>query len=261
MTEAVPDILAKIVASKQEELAGTHSTREEWERLASANRNEIRDFREALLTHTPSVIAEIKKASPSKGLIASMFDPPAIARSYEQGGAAALSVLTDRKFFQGDLAYLQAARAAVGLPALRKDFTLNEYHVAEAAAHGADAILLITAIHTIESLRRLREYASQFGMAALVEVHDEGELAVALDSGATIVGVNNRNLRTFQVSLDTSLRLAERIPNGVVRVSESGIESAADVHRLSDAGYQAFLVGERLMRAPDPAAAVRELRA
>jgi indole-3-glycerol phosphate synthase len=261
MIETVPDILARIVAHKRQELAEVRITREQWEQSAAGNSYARRDFRAALLARPPAVIAEIKKASPSKGLIAARFDPPALAASYERGGAAALSVLTDTRFFQGSLADLQAARAAVRLPALRKDFTVEEYHVAEAAAHGADAILLIVAIHTAESLRRLREYAAGFGLAALVEVHDEAELAVAVNSGADIIGVNNRNLRTFEVSLDTSLRLAERMPSGVVLVSESGIESAAHIRLLRDAGYHAFLIGEHLMRAPDPAAALQALTA
>ncbi|MCP5117652.1 MAG: indole-3-glycerol-phosphate synthase, partial [bacterium] len=170
------------------------------------------------------------------------------------------SVLTDAPFFQGGLMDLVAARSAVGIPALRKDFTIDEFHVVEAAAHGADAILLIAAILTGDEMKRFRELAAQYGMAALVEVHDEAELASALDSGAEIVGVNNRNLHTFEVTLETSLRLAEHMPEGVVKISESGIHSSADVKRLGAAGYQAFLVGEHLMKSGDPASAIRELR-
>jgi indole-3-glycerol phosphate synthase len=259
MLQAVPDILARIVAHKREELARAEVTRDEWETRAERAAGERRDFRAAIGGQQPAIIAEIKKASPSKGLLAGRFDPPSIARAYESGGAAAISVLTDEKFFQGALSDLCAARSAVKLPALRKDFTLESCHVAEAAAHGADAILLIAAILGTEEMRRLREYAARFAMTALVEVHNEEELERAVDSGATIVGVNNRDLRTLTVSLDTSLRLAERIPDGIVKVSESGIESREHIATLRGAGYQAFLVGEHLMRQADPASALRAL--
>lgn len=211
------------------------------------------------MRNSPAIIAEIKKASPSKGVLSADFNPVRIAREYEQGGAAALSVLTDRSFFQGSLADLECARAAVGMPVLRKDFTLEEYHVLEAAAAGADAILLIAAILEEREIRDLRESAARWGMAALVEVHEEGELDRAIGAGAEIIGVNNRDLTNFRVTLETSLRLAERIPAGVVRVSESGIRSAADVARLRAAGYHAFLVGEHLMQAGQPASALRAL--
>jgi len=206
------------------------------------------------------VIGEIKKASPSKGVFTEHFDPASNARMYASGGAAALSVLTDREFFHGSLSDLEIARAAVSVPVLRKDFTLDELHVIEAAAHGADAILLIVALLEERSLRDLRELAARYRMAALVEVHDAYELETALASGAEIVGVNNRNLHTFDVSLETSLQLAAKIPAHVVKVSESGIHSRADVARLAGAGYQAFLVGEHLMKSADPSAALRELR-
>lgn len=259
MSGAAPGILSRIVVHKREELARAATPRAEWERLAAANRPGRRDFRAALTARRPAVIAEIKRASPSKGLLCEDFDPPSLARDYAAGGAAALSVLTDEKFFQGRLADLEAARAAVRLPVLRKDFILDEYQVAEAAAHNADAILLIAAVLPLKTLTRLREEAAGYGMAALVEVHDERELELALASGAGIVGVNNRDLGTFEVSLETSLRLAAMMPAGVVKVSESGIHSRADVHRLMEAGYDAFLVGEHLVRANDRAAAVREL--
>jgi indole-3-glycerol phosphate synthase len=193
-------------------------------------------------------------------VLADQFNPASIARTYSAGGAAALSVLTDRQFFQGSLADLETARAAVSLPVLRKDFTLDEFHVIEAAAHGADAILLIAALLEENEMRRLRELAGQYRMSALVEVHDEVELESALGSGAEIVGVNNRNLHTFEVTLETSLQLAENIPANVVKVSESGIHSRADVARLAAAGFHAFLVGEHLMKSTDPAASLRELR-
>jgi indole-3-glycerol phosphate synthase len=214
----------------------------------------------ALRQNPPAIIAEIKKASPSKGIIAEDFDPPRMAQAYHAGGAAALSVLTDAQFFRGSLADLQAARAKVNLPVLRKDFTIDPFHVVEAAAHGADAILLIAAILSERELRDLRELAGRYRMTALVEVHDGVELHVAIASGARVIGVNNRDLRTFRVSLETSLQLAERIPDQAVRVAESGIRSREDVARLSEAGYHAFLVGEHLMRSADPAEELRALR-
>jgi indole-3-glycerol phosphate synthase len=233
--------------------------RKQWERQAEQTRAGRRDFRRALAAQTPAIIAEIKKASPSKGLLSPDFDPAHLAVEYQAGGAAALSVLTDHAFFQGSLADLAAARGACQLPVLRKDFTLDENHVTEAAAGGADAILLIAAILEARQIRNLAELAAGYGMASLVEVHDERDLAKAIDSGAEIIGVNNRDLNTFDVNLETSLRLAARIPAGVVKVSESGIASAADIERLRDAGYQAFLVGEHLVKSGDPAAALRAL--
>ena len=256
MVTAVPDVLARIVEHKRSELANLPERRAQLELLAEQRRSQRRDFRQALVSRQPAIISEIKKASPSKGLLCADFQPVTIAKSYEAGGAAALSVLTDVRFFQGSLADLEAARGAVSLPALRKDFTLDELHVIEAAAHGADAILLIAAILTTAEMRTLREKAAQYGIAALVEVHDDEELTRAIDSGAEILGVNNRNLHNFEVKLETSLRLAERMPSGVVRVSESGIHGAADIALLRGAGYHAFLVGEHLMRAPDPAKAL-----
>ena len=233
--------------------------RKQWERQAEEARAGRRDFWRALAARTPAIIAEIKKASPSKGLLAADFDPARLAREYEAGGAAALSVLTDEAFFQGSLADLAAARGVCGLPVLRKDFTLDENHVLEAAASGADAILLIAAILEAGEIRGLAATAAGYGMAALVEVHNERELATALDAGAEIIGVNNRDLTTFEVTLETSLRLAPRIPPEVLKVSESGIRSARDIERLREAGYQAFLVGEHLMKSHDPAEAVRAL--
>ncbi len=259
MVHAVPDILARIVDTKRAELARLAGHRPELERRA-ADRPPARDFRAALLANPPAVISEIKKASPSKGVLSPNFDPPAIARMYASGGAACLSVLTDQDYFQGSFADLEAARAAVSLPVLRKDFTVDELHIIEAAAHGADAILLIAAILTEAEMRRFRELANSFSMAALVEVHDGRELDAAIASGADIIGVNNRNLHTFEVDLDTSIELAKRIPAGAVKVAESGIHSHDDVARLRAAGFDAFLVGEHLMKSPDPAAALRALR-
>jgi len=259
MLETIPDVLSRIVEHKRGELRERLHTRDELERQAANCAPQRREFAAALAGRQPAVIAEIKKASPSKGLLASDFQPARLAALYEEGGAAALSVLTDERFFQGSLADLETARNGVTLPVLRKDFTLGEFHVVEAAAHGADAILLIAAILTSAELRRLRELAGRYGMASVVEVHAAGELESAIDSGAEIIGVNNRNLHTFEVTLETSLRLAGRIPAPILRVSESGIHSAHDVRRLREAGYHAFLVGERLMTSPDPAATLRSL--
>ena len=259
MIEAIPDILARIVAKKRESLASACPPIDQWERLAEQARGRRRDFRAALVSRTPAVIAEIKKASPSKGLLAPDFDPVRMASQYQRGGAVALSVLTDEEFFQGSLRDLEVARSVVALPVLRKDFTIAPEHVLEAAAHGADAILLIAAILTEKEMRDFRESAARFGMAALVEVHNRRELDAAIAAGSEIIGVNNRDLTTFEVTLETSLRLAEHIPGGVVRVSESGIHDARDIATLRGAGYTAFLVGEHLMKSADPAAALRKL--
>jgi indole-3-glycerol phosphate synthase len=257
MVKAVPDILARIVDHKRAELPELRARRADLEKRALA-RKDRRDFHSALAARSPAIIAEIKKASPSKGVFTHQFDPAEIARHYDS--AAALSVLTDREFFQGSLTDLEAARAAVTIPVLRKDFTIDEIHVIEAAAHGADAILLIAAALDESEMRSFRELAAQFKMGALIEVHDASELEAAIASGAEIIGVNNRDLRSFEVNLETSLRLAEEIPKSILKVSESGIHSKEDVQRLSAAGYQAFLVGEHLMKSPDPAAALRALQ-
>lgn len=261
MTSAVPDILARIVEHKKAELEQAQTPLAELERRAADAAASRRDFAQALRSQRPAIIAEIKKASPSKGLLSANFQPVENALAYQAGGAAALSVLTDARFFQGGLPDLEAARSAVQIPALRKDFTISEYHVVEAAAHGADAILLIAAILTVAQMRSYRELAASFGMASLVEVHDDAELDNALQSGAGIVGVNNRNLHTFQVSLQTSLRLGARIPEGLVKVSESGIETRGQIDELQSAGFHAFLVGEHLMRAGSPREALRTLTA
>jgi indole-3-glycerol phosphate synthase len=262
MARDIPDFLSRILEYKRAELEQTIVRRDELEMLAAETRPKRRDFRAALTGRSPAVIAEIKRASPSKGIIAAdTLDPAAVAQAYENGGAAAISVLTDEQFFRGSLDDLSIARGAVRIPVLRKDFTIDEYHVAEAAANCADAVLLITAILSPTRLRQLREYAQKLGLTALVEVHDETELESALDSGAQVIGVNNRNLRTFEVTLETSLRMAARIPAGIVRVSESGIRSPEDIRRLGEAGYHAFLVGEHLMRSRDPQHALRALLA
>lgn len=259
MVSAVPDILARIIERKQADAGFARLATATLERQAEANRTTRRDFSSALLARSPAIIAEIKKASPSKGLLSPKFDPPAIAAAYGQGGAAALSILTDEPFFKGSLADLQSARSATQLPALRKDFTLDEYDVLEAAAHSADAVLLIAAILPVSKLRRFRELAESLGIASLVEVHNAEELEAAKDSGARIIGVNNRNLHTFEVSLRVSLDLVERIPAGAIRVSESGIHSNRDLHTFASAGYHGFLVGEHLMTSGDPEAALRAL--
>ena len=259
LADTAPDILARIVARKRQDSALATIPRSELERRAEEIRSGRRNFRAALLRRSPAIIAEIKKASPSKGVLREVFDPASLAKEYQQGGAAALSVLTDEPFFQGSLAHLAAARQAVGLPVLRKDFTLEEYDVMEAAAHGADAVLLIAAILEEKQIRDLRELAGRFEMAAVVEVHDQRELRTALAAGADIVGVNNRNLKTFEVALETSLRLAQDIPPGVLKISESGIHSPVDIRRLTDAGFTAFLVGEHLLTSSDPADALRVL--
>jgi indole-3-glycerol phosphate synthase len=261
LIETIPDILARIVAKKRDELQHAPAQFDVWERAGELHAATRRDFRAALLARTPAIIAEVKKASPSRGVLSPDFDPAEIAGAYERGGASAVSVLTDESFFHGSLTDLENARARITLPVLRKDFTIAREHVLEAAAHGADAILLIATILTEQEIRDFREEAARYGMAALVEVHDRRELDVAIAAGSHIIGVNNRDLTTFAVSLDTSLRLAEHMPAGAVRVSESGIHCAADIARLRAEGYTAFLVGEHLMKSGDPAAALSRLAA
>jgi indole-3-glycerol phosphate synthase len=213
----------------------------------------------------PAVIAEIKKASPSRGLIRADFDVEWIARRYRSSGAAALSVLTDEPFFQGSLRNLELASAAVRLPCLRKDFMVDEYQIVEARAHRADAILLIAAALTNEEMKRFAERARGLALDVLVEVHTGDELDRVLDAlgetGADAIGVNNRDLKTFDVHLERSLELVGRIPHSVVRVTESGIGTADDINRLRAAGFDAFLIGESLMRQPDPGAALKDLLA
>jgi indole-3-glycerol phosphate synthase len=260
LTSTVPDILARIVAKKREDLASAAPLPlDRWEADAARLLPRRRNFRQALASRAPAIIAEIKKASPSKGVLSTNFDPARIAADYTRGGAAALSVLTDAPFFQGSLADLVSARAAVPLPALRKDFTIDRAQILEAAAHGADAILLIAAILTEREICDFREEAARLHLAALIEVHNRAELDIAIAAGAELIGVNNRDLSTFHVTLQTSLDLAPHMPKGAVLVSESGIHSAADIALLRDAGYRAFLVGEHLMKSGDPAAALAQL--
>jgi indole-3-glycerol phosphate synthase len=247
------------VSRKREELRASDIPAAELRQLAETARHDRRDFAAALRAKRPAIISEIKKASPSKGVLVEDFRPVELARQYAKGGSSAISVLTDHDFFQGSLTDLWAARAVCGLPVLRKDFTITEYHVLEAAAHGADSILLIVAILDEPELRAFRQLAAEFGMAALVEVHDRRELEIGIASGAEIIGVNNRDLRTFKVSLDTSLQLAAEIPAGVIKVSESGIFNSRDVQRLMESGYDALLVGEHLVKSGDPSRAIQEL--
>lgn len=258
------DILKRIVAVKHEEIAEARRLRD----AASMRREALaqppaRDFvgalRAKLGAGQPAVIAEIKKASPSKGVIREHFVPAEIAASYARHGAACLSVLTDRQFFQGGPEYLQQARAACSLPALRKDFMVDAYQVDEARAWGADCILLIAACLDDAQMADLEAQALALGMAVLVEVHDGDELERALRLKTPLLGINNRNLRTFEVTLDTTLGLLARVPTERLLVTESGILGPADVQRMRAAGVQAFLVGEAFMRADEPGAALADL--
>jgi len=227
-----------------------------------AARHQPRGFADALRRASqrgPAIIAELKKASPSKGLIREDFDPALLAPTLEAAGATALSVLTDEPYFQGSLHNLEIASSVTGLPCLRKDFIVDEYQIVEARAYRADAILLIVAALTDDELRRFNDAAHRHGLDVLCEVHTAEELERARDLGCDAYGVNNRNLSTFAVSLETSLQLADRLPSGAVRVAESGIHTAEDIERLRSAGFDAFLVGESLMRQPDPGAALRAL--
>lgn len=258
-TRVAAGILGEIVLQKQAEVAALLPEIERLKALAAARTNNRRSFQAALRAKKPAIIAEIKKASPSRGLLEPDFHPAEIAKRYETGGAACLSVLTDHKCFQGSLSDLEGARNATALPTLRKDFTIDPVQIYEAAAHGADAILLIAAILDTSQLRGFRELAAGLGLDALVEVHNGEELASAIDSGAKIIGVNNRNLETFEVTLETSLRLSEKMPVEAIRVSESGIFTRADIDLLRGAGFHAFLIGESLMKAGDPVAALHSL--
>jgi len=218
-----------------------------------------RGFAAALARPGRTIIAEVKKASPSRGVIRADFDPVSIARAYERGGARALSVLTDAPFFQGSLVHLAEVRRAVSLPCLRKDFVIDEYQLHEALAFGADAVLLIVAILDDSRLRSFRLLAAELGLDALVEVHTREELDRALRAGASLVGVNNRDLRTFVTRLEVTEELAAFVPDGVTLVAESGFRTAAEIERLEGAGAKAFLIGESLVAAAEPEAALRAL--
>jgi indole-3-glycerol phosphate synthase len=261
MPEAIKGtILEKIVHAKVHELIGAQS------RLPAISLENVldrapavRSFKRALAMRTPAILAEIKQASPSAGLICEDFDPVRIAKEYQDSGAAVLSVITEVKHFRGGLEILARLRWNAGIPLLRKDFLIDPYQILESRHAGADAVLLIAALLDAFMLRHMREEAERCGMEALVEVHNESELQRALDAGATVIGVNNRDLRSFEVSLDVALNLAPILPKGVIAIAESGIQSSDDIRRLSDAGYRGFLVGERLMRAKSPGVALKEL--
>ena len=254
-------ILNTIIAHKQKEL----QAEQEQVPLAKLESklesvSPTKDFRGAIAqSGNINLIAEVKKKSPSKGIIREDFDPIQIAETYAENGAAAISVLTDVRFFDGSLGYLSSIRQAVDVPLLRKDFTIDPYHIYQARVAGADAILLIVAVLTPEQLREFMDIAASLSLASLVEVHTETELEVALDVGAEIIGINNRDLQTFHTDLATTFRLRESIPAEMVVVSESGIYTRADVEPLHEAGVNAILVGESLMRSPDIGEQVRKL--
>ncbi|HTI49027.1 MAG TPA: indole-3-glycerol phosphate synthase TrpC [Casimicrobiaceae bacterium] len=268
MTAAVQasqsDILARIVADKSAEIIAAQLAKpfadvDRDARAAPAPRGFERVLRERVDNDKPAVIAEIKKASPSRGVIRAAFDPPAIAAAYERAGAACLSVLTDAKYFQGSDQYLVAAREACKLPVLRKEFILDEYQVAQSRAIGADAVLLIVSALDDARLAELNACAREYGLDVLVEVHDARELDRALALPGALLGINNRNLRTFNVSLQTTLELLPRVPADRLVVTESGILAQRDVAQMRRHGVHAFLVGEAFMRAPDPGAALTAL--
>jgi indole-3-glycerol phosphate synthase len=258
----MPVSLDQIVMSTRRKVAAAKSTTDLRELERRAEQHVPRGFRRVLEDKSRAgvaVIAELKKASPSKGLIRAEFCVGELARELEAAGAAALSVLTDEEFFQGSLENLRMASAAVKLPCLRKDFIVDEFQLLEARANAADAVLLIVAALSDAELLKLAQGARSRGLDVLCEVHDEDELQRALDASCDWIGVNTRDLRTFKVDAETAFRLAERLPKNVVRVAESGIRSGEDISQLRAAGYQAFLIGESLMRAESPGAALREL--
>jgi len=260
----VPDILTRILARKRAELEAARAAvpLAEMQRRAAAAppaRDFVGALRAKIAAGRPAVIAEMKRASPSKGLLRADFDPAAIACGYEAGGAACLSVLTERDFFKGDPSHLTQAKAACGLPVLRKDFITEPYQVHEARALGADCILLIAAVLARQDMQGLEASARSLGMAVLVEVHDAAELEAALSLQTPLLGINNRNLRTFETRLETTLELLPRIPAGRIVVSESGIAGRTEIAMLRDHGVHAFLVGEALMRAVDPGRALADL--
>jgi indole-3-glycerol phosphate synthase len=259
MSEA-PDLLKAIVAATRARLAVQRAsvTPRSLERTIGAA-PPTRGFRRRLAAPGRNVIAECKRRSPSRGILRQVYDPAAIGSVYEQAGAAAISVLTEPSFFDGALSHLEEVRRTVELPLLRKDFTIDPYQLLEARAAGADAVLLIVAALDIRTLQGLHRAARDLDLDVLVEVHDEAELELAVEAGADLIGVNNRNLRTLDVSVDASYRLAARMPADVVAVAESGLKTADDLERLEAAGYRAFLVGERCMVAADPGDALRSL--
>jgi indole-3-glycerol phosphate synthase len=258
----MPTRLEEIVAASRRKVTAAKAEADMRALRDAAERHQPRGFREALKRRSAAgaaVIAELKKASPSKGLIRADFSVADLAPELEAAGAAALSILTDEHYFQGSLQNLQIASSTTGLPCLRKDFIVDDFQVLEARAYGADAILLIVAALTDEELSSLRSRAEELQLDVLCEIHDGEEMWRAVDAGFDLIGVNNRNLHTFQVDLNTSLQLASRMPKNVVKVAESGIETRNDIAGLRQAGYDAFLIGESLMRAPRPGDALREL--
>ena len=264
MSTTPENILAKILANKAEEVAAAKSARpfpavDAEARLTPPPRGFVWAMRTRIAQSKPAVIAEIKRASPSRGVLRESFDAASIAAAYERGGATCLSVLTDRRFFQGASEHLVEARIASELPALRKDFIVDEYQIAESRALGADAILLIVAALDDARLAALEERAIDYRMDVLVEVHDEVELERALKLKTPLIGINNRDLRTFDVSLETTIDLAAKMPKDRLIVTESGIVASEDVARLRARGVNAFLVGEAFMRAPDPGDALAAL--
>jgi len=253
-------ILDEIVKVKREELSSRQRTRPFASmRADAASRDDRRSFRDAIRQGSISLIAEIKRASPSAGLLREDFNVAAIAAAYESAGASAISVLTDERFFSGSLEYLETARAAAALPLLRKDFIIDEYQVAEAGAAGADAFLLIASILSRNQIEEYTAFGRELRMDALVEVHDGREMDLALAAGSEIIGINNRDLKTFQVNLNLSYELGRALPEDTIRVSESGIKNAEDVEGLRKCGFDAILVGESLMRADDPGEEVKRL--
>ena len=258
----MPVFLDQIVGSTRREVFETKRTADLRDLGQRAEQHVPRGFRRSLEEKSKAgvaVIAELKKASPSKGLIRAEFCAEELAKELETAGAAALSVLTNEEFFQGSLGNLRMASAAVKIPCLRKDFIVDEFQLLEARANSADAVLLIVAALTNSELNRLALGAGSHGLDVLCEVHDEEELQRALDAGCDLIGVNTRNLRTFEVDAETAFRLAKRLPKNVVKVAESGIGSGEDIARLRAAGYQAFLIGESLMRAERPGEALQAL--
>ena len=252
------DILDSIIAVKHQEIRASQESVSAEALREQASTRDSRDFVGALRAKhaegKPAIIAEVKKASPSKGVLREHFEPAEIAKSYEQGGAACLSVLTDAQFFKGSTAYLEEARAACSLPVLRKDFIVDTYQILEARAMGADCILLIAAALELQQMRDLEAFADSLGLAVLVEVHDADELMDSLSLKTPLIGINNRNLRTFETSIDTTLGMLEMVPEDRIVVTESGIVCRADVERLRAMNVQTFLVGEAFMRADDPGA-------
>jgi indole-3-glycerol phosphate synthase len=250
------DILDSIIAVKHQEIRAAQESVSAEALREQARTRDSRDFVGALRAKhaegKPAIIAEVKKASPSKGVLREHFEPAEIAKSYEQGGAACLSVLTDAQFFKGSTAYLEEARAACSLPVLRKDFIVDTYQILEARAMGADCILLIAAALELQQMRDLEAFADSLGLAVLVEVHDADELMDSLSLKTPLIGINNRNLRTFETSIDTTLGMLEMVPEDRIVVTESGIVCRADVERLRAMNVQTFLVGEAFMRADDP---------